>query len=535
MSLQASCLEEAKAGLVSYRPTLLSLLDWAKENRSFKGKPFSLDGHEYLRELYERPFDGYDYLVLEKAAQMGASELAMTEVLWFCDRYPRTKTIYFMPSDELVRDFSHDRIKPVISASPRLSKIVGGVFNDNGIENVGLKHIGHSSLYMRGMFAKSKTKSIPADFIVFDELDEAKRSNKQQAIERLSHSDYQYVLELSTPTLPGYGIDEEWQDTDQRYWHLACRCPEGVVLEDTFPNCVGLRDGRYFLMCPTCGKENLHPCEPARRGEYRGWFPKFPEREKRGYHLTQLFSVYIPLSKIMALWDSGRDREEFYNSKLGMPFAGDRMPLTLDVLRACGGGSYPFIDRREVASDRIFIGADQGLTLHVVVTKEEANGSRRTLWLERISGMNPFNRLSELIERFKPTCTVVDAMPNSVPARELCYKHRNTYRCFYNDTAKDPFNFDLDNRKVNANRTHMLDQMVQDWQQRKYVVPDDRPEVEVAFAHLRSLAKLLETNPDTGISRWVYKHLGEDHYAHAYNYERIAASYPYGRCDFSMI
>jgi hypothetical protein len=59
--------------------------------------------------------------------------------------------------------------------------------------------------------------------------------------------------------------------------------------------------------------------------------------------------------------------------------------------------------------------------------------------------------------------------------------------------------------------------------------------VEVAFSHLRSLAKLLETNPDTGVSKWVYKHLGEDHYAHAYNYERIAASYPYGRCDFTMI
>jgi hypothetical protein len=421
------------------------------------------------------PFEGYDYLVLEKAAQMGASELAMTQALWFCDHNPRTKVIYFMPSDELVRDFSHDRVKPIITASPRLQKIVGGVYDEKGIENVGLKHIGHSSLYMRGMFAKSKTKSIPADFILFDELDEAKRAHKQQAIERLSHSDFQWVMELSTPTLPGYGVDEEWQDTDMRYWHLACRCREGVVLEDTFPECVGERGGRYFLRCPTCGKEELHPCLPATVGEYVGWVPRFPGREKRGYHLCQLFSLYIALAKIMKLWDSGRDREEFYNSKMGMPYAGDRMPLTLAVLRACQQESYGFRERRQEQHERLFIGADQGERLHIVVTKELAGGARKTIHLERVDikwGQDPFKRLGQLIEQFNPTCTVVDAMPNSVPSRELCSKYRNCFRCFYNDTSKDPFTFDLDNKKVNAHRTHMLDQMVEDWKQQMYLVPD---------------------------------------------------------------
>ncbi len=181
-SLSASLIEEARQGLVSYQPTTLSLQDWAQENRHFKGQPFGFAGHEYLRELYSDAVARLPYVVLEKAAQMGASEYAMTRMLWFLDRYPKTKGIFFLPSERLVQDFSSDRVSPVIDDSPRLARVAAGT------QNVGLKHIGHSSLYLRGMFHKAGVKSIDADFIIFDELDEAAPKNKQQAIERVSHS-----------------------------------------------------------------------------------------------------------------------------------------------------------------------------------------------------------------------------------------------------------------------------------------------------------------------------------------------------------
>jgi hypothetical protein len=298
------------------------------------------------------------------------------------------------------------------------------------VDNVGLKQIGHSALYMRGMYAKAKVKSVPADCLIFDELDEAKPANKQQAIERISHSEFRWVLELSTPTLPGYGIDLQWGNTDQRYWHLACDCREGCVLEDTFPDYVGEREGRYFLRCPRCGKEDLHPCIPAAVGEYTGWIPKAPGAERRGYHLTQLFSMVIPLAEIMELWHSGRDRKEFYNSKLGQPYAGDRMPLTLKVLRACAIEPYPLEPKREAKTERIFIGADQCLELHIVVTKLLANGKRKTIWLERVAGLDPFARLAELIRKLKPNCTVVDAMPNILEARRMASEFKRKSRQF---------------------------------------------------------------------------------------------------------
>lgn len=532
-SLSQSLLEEARQGLVAYQPTTLTLEGWARENRNFKGKNFGFDGHEYLRELYSEENARNPYVVLEKAAQMGASEYAMTRLFWFLDRFPKTKVIYFLPSERLVQDFSSDRIAPIVDDSPRLSKIASGT------QNVGLKHIGHSSLYLRGMFHKAGVKSVDADFIIFDELDEAAPKNKQQAIERISHSRHGLVLELSTPTLPGYGIDLEWGNTDQRFWHVACGCREGCILEDTFPECVVPVGEGYVLRCPKCGKEGLNPCEPAIVGEYRGWIPKVPEkREKRGYHLTQLFSTVIPLKNIMGLWHSGRDRDEFYNSKLGMPFAGDRMPLTLDVLRACQVEQYALEPKRESEADRIFMGVDQGLELHIWMTKLLPNGKRKLIWAERTkysAGHDPFQRVNELIKKVKPNCVVMDAMPNIVPARALADAHRNVYVCHYNETQKDAFKFDRDTKKVIAHRTDTIDEMVDDWLQQVYVIPSGNAEVDFSFSHFKSMAKVIETDEETGISRNVYIHVGPDHYAHAATYEWLAAHGPYGKSHFDML
>lgn len=526
-------MEEARAGLISYQPTRLELELWAQENRHFKGQPFSFDEHEYLRELYSEPLARHPYIVLEKAAQMGASEYAMTRVLWFLDRHPKTKGIFFLPSERLVQDFSSDRVGPVIDDSPRLSRVASGT------QNVGLKHIGHSSLYMRGMFHKSGVKSIDADFIIFDELDEAAPKNKQQAVERVSHSRFGYVLELSTPTLPGYGIDLEWNNTDQRYWHVACGCPEGVVLEDTFPECVILKEGGYVLRCPKCGKEDLDPNIPAKVGEYSGWIPKAPEKsEKRGYHLTQLFSRIIPLGKIMTLWNSGRDRDEFYNSKLGMPFAGDRMPLNYDVLRACQVEGYTLEPKRENEGERIFMGVDQGLELHIWVVKQMENGKLKLIWLERpmySAGNDPFVRVADLLRRLKPNCTVIDAMPSIISARQVADAHKNVYVCHYSETTKDKFKFDRDTHKVIAHRTDLLDEMVDDWLNQRLVIPAGNPEVEAILPHFKSLAKVIETDEGTGISRFVYIHVGDDHMAHAASYAKLASLGPYGKSHFAML
>src|SRR2546427_73379 len=85
---------------------------------------------------------------------------------------------------------------------------------------------------MRGMQSTVGMKSVPADMIVFDELDEATPDAKALARERLAHSDYKRIIELSNPSLPEYGIDESFQASDQRHWMLKCpACGTWTALE----------------------------------------------------------------------------------------------------------------------------------------------------------------------------------------------------------------------------------------------------------------------------------------------------------------
>jgi len=75
----------------------------------------------------------------------------------------------------------------------------------------------------------------------------------------MSHSEYKEVWKLSNPTLPDYGIDKAFQETDQRHWLLKCEsCGESTCLEDTFPDCLLEIEGRVILACIKC-KAELNP------------------------------------------------------------------------------------------------------------------------------------------------------------------------------------------------------------------------------------------------------------------------------------
>ena len=63
---------------------------------------------------------------------------------------------------------------------------------------------------------------------------------KVMAKERLSHSNYRRIIELSNPSLPGYGIDESYLESDQRHWTLRCpSCGVWTAPDKVFPEKLG--------------------------------------------------------------------------------------------------------------------------------------------------------------------------------------------------------------------------------------------------------------------------------------------------------
>ena len=94
------------------------------------------------------------------------------------------------------------------------------------------KWVGESEDNLRQIFHKAR-QSAPA-IIVFDELDETAPAAKNLARERLAHSDYKRIIELSNPSLPDYGVDESYQESDQRHWTVKCEACGTNLFDETY-------------------------------------------------------------------------------------------------------------------------------------------------------------------------------------------------------------------------------------------------------------------------------------------------------------
>ena len=140
-------------------------------------------------------------------------------------------------------DFAKGRIDPLIDDNP---DTIGTWIRDTDCGR--REKIWNCFLYLRGMSARTGLKSVPVDFIVIDEFDEAVRTMIDMAMERMAHSEHREVMKLSNPTLPDYGIDKAFQETDQRFWLLKCDDLRRVHLP-----------GRHLPGLPSRGRRPGHP------------------------------------------------------------------------------------------------------------------------------------------------------------------------------------------------------------------------------------------------------------------------------------
>lgn len=479
------------------------------------GQPFTFHKHEYLRTPYH---DDHPYMVEIKAAQLGLTTKAMLKSFYHA-RYRNYRGIlYLFPSKSDVLDFSKGRISPLIDDNP---ESLGRWVKDT--DAAGIKRVWNTFLYLRGMQSRIGLKSIPVDLIVFDELDEAPQRAVDMAMERMGHSEFKEVLMLSNPTIPDYGIDKAFQETDQRYWLLKCpSCGHYTCLEDTFPECLIETQGRVIRACERCQGE-LDPSI----GE---WVAKRPGiTEKRGYHYSQLFSHYVDPGDILHQYRTTTNLQDFFNLKIGVAYVEAENRLSVEeVLALCGGAGIVSSD-----SGPCSMGVDQGKDLHVVIGKRQAGQGR----IVHLGIYRDWEELDRLMKAFNVSRCVVDALPETRNARAFAEKHKGrVYLNFYREHQKGKYAWNEKDLTVACNRTESLDASHNEIMMGQVILPKEC-EITREFAqHLHNMAKKLEEDEETGSKRYVYVKLGPDHFRHALNYEAMARQFGadpfWAGCDF---
>jgi len=498
------------------------------------GQPFSLRGHEYLRGIYS---DEAPFMVIRKAAQMGASEYAISRALHFA--VTKTKedgegctVVYFFPSDHDVGEFSRDRFGPAVSESDYLSGLVGDT------DAAGLKKIGRGRIYFRGTRSRTRMKSVPGDFLVFDEIDEMVPANIELARKRLGHSEYGWELAVSTPSMPGYGIDALFDQTDQHHWLLRCEgCSTWRCLEDEFLEAHGSpqdprdeivfvqgKPGAERLVCTRCG----HTLDPTRGT----WVPKHPNRPRRGYHITKFASTVLSQREreqvastkpaaLLAEWRQTQFPGEFFNSEMGLPYLPAEGGLTEQDLQALVGG-YPLM----ATGRECVMGVDQGNGLHVVVKEPADDGYALTVYVHHEPMTDEtFSHLDHIMDAFDVRACVIDALPNTHAARAFARRYRGRVWLSYygNSKGRVAWGFDAENTAiVNVNRTEALDAWRDLHRQGKRRIPRIEGQVTTYVKQMTNILRSVEEDPVTGAKRATWIKRGPDHFAHADSYSEIA-------------
>ncbi|MBA7645175.1 hypothetical protein ES703_52928 [subsurface metagenome] len=521
------------------RRTKRELLDWIAYHKihiqaGTRVIPFSLDDHEYLREIYE---DQHPHQVFRKAAQMCISVKHVLEALWMCDQFS-LKVLYYFPTDGDVEKFGDDRLTPIIKHTPYLDSRVQEAKEEGGVYNKGLKHIGSSSIYMRGMVTRRAVKTVDADFLILDELDECDQRNLEYAYDRVMHSPLQWKRELSQPSLTGFGIDRSFEESDQKFWMLKCpACGEYNCLEENFPqnfmrvsSKITERTGqKYYRGCLKCAA----PLDMS-AGE---WVAEYPGRDKRGYQVSQCYTqicpqgVADPADQIMREYHSARkprQKERFQNSRRGYSYGGERQPITNKVLDACEAEYRMGPD----AGLPTGIGIDVGDTKHIFVRGHNPITDKpRILWIE---SFDEWTRAAEIIRMFGEPPFVVDALPYKDSATTLVRIFPNKGYIQYfkeHEVLKEEGEGKKKVDVIHVDRTESLDITTGEFVECGIEIPSmrlhDGPQL-IAITefrkHMKNLVSDIIERPN-GAKVRIFKTNVDNHYGMAANSARIAEEY----------
>jgi hypothetical protein len=531
----------------------LSLPVWTARRRAMlmPERPFDLTRHRYLAGLYSCTARE---MVVYKAGQLGVSEYLVSYALHATDER-RATVLYVMPTDGHVSDFSSARIGPAIEASPYLASIVvegAAAGGKRGADRVTLKRVRNRFIYLRGAQVDPKgnanqLKSIDADVVIFDELDEMDPRAMPIAQKRLGHSAIGEMRKVSTPTYGGFGIHAEWLRSDQREWMLRCgHCGEWQVL--TIESVVTEFDelgrprkwhgmdaplpaspreypggGEAWAACRKCWKE----IDRLGAGE---WVATRPGVDVVGFHVTKFFSPTTQLIQVVKNLDTVDEtaRKEAFNQDLGEPYTPRGGQMTDDQLDAC---------RRDYAhgpvkDEATVMGVDVGKVLHTVIRGaiDPETGERP----QRFAGeVESWARLAAIAAQYHVTAAVIDALPETTKTREFQagYKGGRVWLSYYvgqrtGTKNEDPRAWNFDEGVVNCDRTRTLDEMYAAITAKSSTLPGHARDVRDYYAQLKAPVRVVERSASGQPVAMYVEGTNPDHFAHAENYCHVAMHAP---------
>lgn len=522
---------------------------WSMYNRTIKGSPYTFDVSGLIDKLNtseakadvkrlllrHRPFlvqplnDPHPWKVYKKGRQVGVSELSVTETLWFLDTHPNTKWIYTFPREKQLLDFSTTRITEAMGESPRMKHLFTTP-NQTFLKKIG----GSSFLLLRSAWESNLGEGVDADGVTFDEKDRMKPGIEVAFRESLSSSRHGLLREVSTPTLPGRGVDASYMHSDQMEWHVKCRkCsmwqqieyPENIVqMMDIPPGTKELPEGCYEYRCR---KER---CRGLLDRVHGFWVPRYPDRKNiRGYLIPQTICPWISATEVMQKKIEMKFQQFWENYVLAKTSIGENILLgEQDFINTTAG--HAVVHSRSPDWSEISVGIDWGhLNWVVVIGKNASNGKRYLLNVavfedDHRSELQSVKLIDAFISPYEPDVIVADAGYGKDRNSYLLRKYpERLFACWYNPSEKGSRTFQPSwsdaFAKVLVDRTLTIKETCRAFKEKEIGLPAWDNGVKMLVKHFQNLAPM-RVEEEGEIYETIEK-TGDDHLVHATGYAKL--------------
>lgn len=519
------------------RQSITSPSRWACDYRMM-GKPFVgkwvFEHHPWLRGMHDSKAQSN---VGQKSAQVGYTETVLNITFYKMD-IERVDCLYVLPAKTPdASDFSASRFDGALELSPHLTNMFSEV------KNVGHKRAGSVNLYIRGSRSRSGLKSIPAGFIVLDEVDEMDQENIPLAMERASGQPEKQDWKISTPTIEGFGINVYFAQSTQE--HFMFKCPHcSRFIELTFPDSLVItaRDvtdpeiKKTHLICTQCKGVLAHD-DKINFLSTGQWEATNTEPDVRGFYINQLYSPAVKPQSIAEKYlnslSDATAEQEFYNSCLGLTHATEGAQISdTDIIKCLG--AYP----KQPSSKYdgiITMGVDVGRVFHCEITQwyipdraplHDINifAKARVIWEGKVINIEDVDKL---MIKYNIKMCVIDANPETRVAIQFANRHYGKVRlCYYNaGTSVGKLIIpSADNEMcVRVDRTSWLDLSLGRFHRGKDAIEIPHDVSQEYRDHLKNqVRKPMKDKDGNPIAKYVTPNHRADHFGHARNYSEIA-------------
>lgn len=334
-----------------------------------KGEALGYEGQEYFLNGIDDTY--YNTIFFKTGRQVGKStNLAIRQIIPSLI-LPSYKTLYVSPSFKQTKEFSQDKIDPLLNDSPWVQANRVSRFTRKGIETKTYTN-GSRNTFRYAFYTADRCRGISADLLLIDEIQDILWDNVPVIEQVLSHSIpprgkpewsdfYKKKIYSGTPKSMQNPIEYTWEKSTQCMWMVPCySCGQYSTLDNERVI------GKHGTICmkTDCRK----PIDPR----HGFWHAMQPKANILGFHISQLMAPrkeWGPFgwidwnNDILDFFDRfGKIR--FYNEVLGVSCDDATRPVTQgDIMLCCTG--KPFAEAPTAAT--------RGLTLWAGIDWGESN------------------------------------------------------------------------------------------------------------------------------------------------------------------